>query len=50
MRHHGDTSRQIIELEGLQLIQIPHNLEHKANGSVTRLRLRQLQKTPPSVG
>ena len=50
MRHHGDTSRQIIELEGLQLIQIPQNLEHKANGSVTRLRLKQLEKTPPSEG
>jgi CRISPR-associated protein Cas2 len=50
MRHHGDTSRQIIELEGLQLIRIPHDLAKKANGSVTRLRLKQLEKAPASGG
>ncbi len=50
MRHHGDTSRKIIELEGLQLIQIPHDLDKKAKGSVTKLRLKQLGKTPSSEG
>ncbi len=46
MRHHGDTSRQIIELEGLQLIQIPHDLAEKANGSIISKRLKQLQNPP----
>ncbi len=48
MRASGDTSRQIVELEGLQLIQIPHNPEYKANGSVTRKKLRRLHKTSTS--
>ncbi len=50
MRSFGDTSRQIIELEGLQLIQIPHDLDEKVKGSVIRKRLRRLQKTATSGG
>jgi CRISPR-associated protein Cas2 len=44
MRLSGDTSRQIVELEGLQLIQIPHELAEKANGSIIKARLG---KSPP---
>lgn len=50
MRHHGDTSRQIIELEGLQLIQIPHDLDQKSNGSVTKQRLKRLENSLASRG
>ena len=46
MRLDGDTSRQIVEIEGLQLIQIPHDLAEKANGSIISKRLKQLQNTP----
>lgn len=42
MRAHGDTSRQIVVMEGLQLIRIPHNLDEKANGSMIQRRLKQL--------
>lgn len=42
MRLNGDTSRQLIETEGLQLIMIPHDLDQKANGSVTKHRLKKL--------
>ncbi len=46
MRHAGDTSRQIVEVEGLQLIQIPHDLAEKANGSIISKRLERLENTP----
>ncbi|KAA3664941.1 MAG: type I-E CRISPR-associated endoribonuclease Cas2 [Chloroflexi bacterium] len=46
MRADGDTSRQIIECEGLQLIQIPHNLAEKANGSIISKRLKRLEAPP----
>ena len=42
MRASGDTSRQIVEIEGLQLVQIPHDLSQLANGSVTGKRLKKL--------
>ena len=42
MRAMGDTSRQIVELEGLQFIQIPHDLDEKANGSIMKKRLKNL--------
>lgn len=48
MRSFGDMSRQIVELEGLQLIEIPHNLDELAKGSVIRKRLERLQNTPIS--
>jgi CRISPR-associated protein Cas2 len=48
MRSFGDTSRQILELEGLQLIQIPHDLDEKVNGSVILKRLNRLQNTATS--
>ena len=46
MRLDGDASRRIIEMEGLQLIQIPHDLAEKANGSIISKRLKQLQTSP----
>ena len=42
MRLSGDTSRQLTEVEGLQLIMIPNDLEQKAHGSVTKRRLNKL--------
>lgn len=50
MRMVGDTSRQIIEIEGLQLIEIPHSLEDLAHGSVIKSRLKQLRQTAVSGG
>ena len=44
MRSSGDTSRKIIEMEGLQLIQIPHNLAKISSGSIIRKKLKRLQK------
>ena len=46
MRLDGDTSRQIVEIEGLQLIQIPHDLAKKADGSIISKRLKKLQVPP----
>ncbi|MFQ5421830.1 MAG: type I-E CRISPR-associated endoribonuclease Cas2e [Anaerolineae bacterium] len=43
MRMSGITSRQITELEGVQLIRIPHDLDKKAGGSVVKHRLKQLE-------
>ena len=34
MRTHGDTTRQIIELEGVQLVLIPNKVEKKSEGSI----------------
>ncbi len=45
MRITGDTSRRIIELDGLQLIEIPHDLDQLKNGSIIKSRLAQLRKT-----
>ena len=45
MRLEGDASRRIIEMEGLQLIQIPHDLAELANGSIIKKRLKRLQNT-----
>lgn len=42
IRASGDTSRRIVEIEGLQLVQIPHDLTQTAHGSVTRKRLKNL--------
>ena len=42
MRAHGDTSRQIVVMEGLQLIRIPHDLDNIANGSMIKHRLAKL--------
>ena len=42
MRMFGRPSRYIIDVEGLQLIHIPHNLDEKANGSVIAHRLAKL--------
>ncbi|MCP5098646.1 MAG: type I-E CRISPR-associated endoribonuclease Cas2 [Chloroflexi bacterium] len=49
MRADGDTSRRIVECEGLQLIQIPHDLATKANGSVISKRLDRLAKSSTSA-
>ena len=50
MRMFGRPSRYIVEMEGLQLIQIPHNLTKKAGGSIISKRLKHLQKDPTSGG
>ena len=50
MRSFGDTSRTIVEVEGLQLIQIPHDLDEKKNGSVIGKKLKALQSTAISTG
>lgn len=48
MRIHGDSSRQLIWMEGLQLIQIPHDLSKKAGGSIIQKRLDQLARDTTS--
>lgn len=42
IRQGGATSRQVVDMEGLQLIQIPHNLERSAKGSIIQKRLDRL--------
>jgi CRISPR-associated protein Cas2 len=48
MRTHGRASRSIITLEGIQLIQIPHDLDELAKGSVVKHRLKKLSPPPIS--
>ncbi len=48
MRMYGEGSRRIIENEGLQLIEIPHDLDKLAKGSVIKARLQKLAKDPVS--
>ncbi len=48
MRQYGRASRSIIEAEGIQLIQIPHNLDELAGGSIIKKRLKQLRKSATS--
>lgn len=50
IRLHGDTSRRLIEIEGLQLIQIPHDLSEKAGGSIIQKRLQSLAQDTTSGG
>lgn len=42
IRLQGDASRNLIVMEGLQLIQIPHDLDKKVGGSIIQKRLQQL--------
>lgn len=49
IRTAGDTQRNLIDMEGLQLITIPHDLDEIANGSVLRKRLKHLAKDSTSV-
>ena len=46
MRMYGRTSRRIIDVEGIQLVQIPHDLQKLAKGSTIKRRLKKLQNTP----
>jgi CRISPR-associated protein Cas2 len=46
MRMFGRASRRIIEMEGLQLIEIPHDLDEKADGSIIAKRLEGMRLTP----
>ena len=53
LRLFGDTSRRLIECDGLQLIEIPHDLDKKAGGSILQKRLEALRQTTissPSEG
>ena len=43
MRMFGRASRTIIEMEGLQLIEIPHNLDKISTGSMIAQRLENLR-------
>lgn len=42
MRLSGSTSRRIIDMEGLQLVQIPQDLDRKTTGSIIKGRLKNL--------
>lgn len=50
MRMFGRPSRYIRDLEGLQLIEIPHDLSQKANGSIISKRLKRLANDAKSGG
>jgi CRISPR-associated protein Cas2 len=50
MRMYGLPSRVIVEHEGLQLIQIPHDLDKLAGGSVIKKRLDGLLRSATSGG
>ncbi|MCA9994341.1 MAG: type I-E CRISPR-associated endoribonuclease Cas2 [Anaerolineales bacterium] len=50
MRMFGRPSRYIRDLEGLQLIEIPHDLSQKADGSIISKRLKRLAKDATSGG
>ena len=43
MRMYGRPSRYIVDFEGIQLIQIPHNLNKTAKGSIIKKRLKHLK-------
>lgn len=48
MRAFGDPTRRIVEWEGVQLIEIPHDLEAQAGGSVKLKRLKGLRASATS--
>lgn len=48
MRLHGDASRCILTIEGLHLIEIPHDLNNMAGGSIIQKRLDQLKRDTTS--
>ncbi len=48
MRMYGRTSRRIVECEGLQLIEIPHDLDKLVGGSVIKQRLESLRRSATS--
>lgn len=48
MRVYGHTSRRVVEYEGLQLIEIPHNLDELVGGSVIKQRLEALRRSTTS--
>ena len=50
MRMFGRASRTIIEMEGLQLIEIPHNLAEITGGSIIAKRLASLRQYPKYGG
>lgn len=43
IRTYGITSRLVVETEGLQLIEVPHDLDKLARGSVIKKRLNVLR-------
>lgn len=49
VRAAGDTSREIVDQEGLQLVMIPHDLDKLVSGSVIRKRLKKLNEPPASA-
>lgn len=50
VRSNGLTSRDIIEHDGIKLVQVPHNLNKRANGSKIKARLKRLRETAISDG
>ena len=50
MRMSGATSRRLMEMEGLQLIQIPHDLDKMKRGSIIKNRLFHLNQSGKSGG
>ena len=50
VRTNGPTSRNIIDYDGIKLVQIPHDLDKKAGGSNIKARLKQMRETAISEG
>lgn len=42
IRTDGNTQRRIVDMDGLKLVQIPHDLDKMARGSVIKARLEHL--------
>lgn len=45
IRTNGPTSRQIVDMDGLKLVQLPHDLDQRADGSIIKARLKRLRQT-----
>ncbi len=50
IRSNGLSSRDIVEHDGIKLVQIPHDLDKKAGGSNIKARLRRMRQTATSEG
>lgn len=50
VRSNGPTSRDIIDYDGIKLVQIRHDLDKKAGGSKLKARLKRMRDTAISDG
>ena len=50
MRLYGQTQRSLIELEGLQLVQVPNPPERSKKTTEMLKRLKTAKRTPPDMG